>query len=90
MDARSLSNQSFPETTLEQAIPTADPQVLVVRSTKVAENHMAAARSLSLVVRAGAGVNTIDVGKPVSAESMWPTVLEKMPLPLQSWHWDTF
>ncbi len=47
---------------LVQAIEAADPQVLVVRSTKVQENHMAAARSLSLVVRAGAGVNTIDVG----------------------------
>ncbi len=46
---------------LQQAIVEADPQILVVRSTKVQENHMAAARSLSLVVRAGAGVNTISV-----------------------------
>lgn len=38
-----------------------DPDVLVVRSTKVAEEHAAAGRKLSLVVRAGAGVNTIDV-----------------------------
>ena len=35
--------------------------VLVVRSTKVTAAEMDQARSLSLVVRAGAGVNTIDV-----------------------------
>ena len=52
---------SLSDTPLEQAIMDADPQVLVVRSTKVQENHLAAARSLSLVVRAGAGVNTIAV-----------------------------
>lgn len=38
-----------------------DPAVLVVRSTKVSAAHIDAARSLSLVVRAGAGVNTIDL-----------------------------
>ena len=43
------------------AIEQHDPQVLVVRSTKVLEKHLAVARSLSLVVRAGAGVNTIAV-----------------------------
>ncbi len=36
-----------------------DPTVLVVRSTKVTEKDLAAARSLALVIRAGAGVNTI-------------------------------
>ncbi len=35
--------------------------VLVVRSTKVAAAEMDQGRSLSLIVRAGAGVNTIDV-----------------------------
>lgn len=39
-----------------------DPEVLVVRSTKVTAAHASAGRKLSLVVRAGAGVNTIDVG----------------------------
>ncbi len=38
-----------------------DPEVLVVRSTKVTADVIAAGRKLSLVVRAGAGVNTIDV-----------------------------
>jgi len=37
------------------------PDVLVVRSTKVTAAHVAASRSLSLVVRAGAGVNSIDL-----------------------------
>jgi D-3-phosphoglycerate dehydrogenase len=37
------------------------PDVLVVRSTKVSAAHVAACASLSLVVRAGAGVNTIDL-----------------------------
>ncbi|MCB9593652.1 MAG: hydroxyacid dehydrogenase [Sandaracinaceae bacterium] len=36
-----------------------DPTVLVVRSTKVTEADLKAARSLALIVRAGAGVNTI-------------------------------
>lgn len=39
-----------------------DPEVLVVRSTKVSGAHVEAGRSLSLIIRAGAGVNTIDLG----------------------------
>ena len=38
-----------------------DAQVLVVRSTKVTSATIAAGKKLSLIVRAGAGVNTIDV-----------------------------
>ncbi len=38
-----------------------DHQVLVVRSTKVTAATIAAAQSLSLIIRAGAGVNTIDL-----------------------------
>jgi D-3-phosphoglycerate dehydrogenase / 2-oxoglutarate reductase len=38
-----------------------DPDVLVVRSTKVQTPQLDAAGSLALIVRAGAGVNTIDV-----------------------------
>lgn len=38
-----------------------DPQVLVVRSTRVTEEVLAAASALELVVRAGAGYDTIDV-----------------------------
>ena len=45
---------------LVQAIAQSAPDVLVVRSTKVTET-MLAAGALKLVVRAGAGYNTIDV-----------------------------
>src|SRR5688500_14635800 len=46
--------------TLTTAIETSGADVLVVRSTKVTEPMLEAGR-LSLVVRAGAGYNTIDV-----------------------------
>lgn len=45
--------------TLVDAIPGYD--VLVVRSTKVTEATIAAANNLALIIRAGAGVNTIAV-----------------------------
>ncbi len=38
-----------------------DSEILVVRSTKVSEKTIAAAGGLSLIIRAGAGVNTIDL-----------------------------
>lgn len=37
-----------------------DPEVLVVRSTKVQARHLEAAANLALIVRAGAGVDNID------------------------------
>jgi len=46
---------------LAAAVASTKADVLVVRSTKVTEAMLANA-SLSLIVRAGAGVNTIDVG----------------------------
>ena len=46
---------------LIEAIRSGSPDVLVVRSTKVTE-PMLAASHIKLVVRAGAGYNTIDVG----------------------------
>lgn len=46
---------------LEEKLRASDPDVLVVRSTKVEKRHMEAARALTLVLRAGAGVNTIDM-----------------------------
>ena len=46
---------------LAAALAEHDPQVLVVRSTKVSAESMDAARGLELIVRAGAGVDTIDV-----------------------------
>ena len=46
---------------LTDALATLDPDVLVVRSTRVQAPQLAAAVRLGLVVRAGAGVNTIDL-----------------------------
>ena len=46
---------------LVRAVRESTPDVLVVRSTKVTESALEAG-SLKLVVRAGAGYNTIDVG----------------------------
>jgi D-3-phosphoglycerate dehydrogenase len=46
---------------LSDALKREDPDVLVVRSTRVDEEQLRAAANLALVVRAGAGVNTIDV-----------------------------
>lgn len=47
--------------TLRDAISAYKPHVLVVRSTRVTADHVRAGKALSLVVRAGAGVNTIDL-----------------------------
>eukprot|EP00486_Rosalina_sp_Unknown_P013197 CAMPEP_0201592806 /NCGR_PEP_ID=MMETSP0190_2-20130828/190600_1 /ASSEMBLY_ACC=CAM_ASM_000263 /TAXON_ID=37353 /ORGANISM="Rosalina sp." /LENGTH=567 /DNA_ID=CAMNT_0048051739 /DNA_START=72 /DNA_END=1775 /DNA_ORIENTATION=- len=46
---------------LKQEMSKFQPNVIVVRSTKVTKEHLSASSSLSLVVRAGAGVNTIAV-----------------------------
>lgn len=46
---------------LVEALAAENPDVLVVRSTRVEAEHLDAASDLGLVVRAGAGTNTIDV-----------------------------
>lgn len=46
---------------LTAALRSHQPDVLVVRSTRVTTEHLGCASSLQLVVRAGAGVNTIDL-----------------------------
>jgi D-3-phosphoglycerate dehydrogenase len=46
---------------LTARLKESDPEVLIVRSTKVSADDVAAAASLSLIIRAGAGVNTIDL-----------------------------
>lgn len=48
---------------LTEALRQLDPAILVVRSTKVTEADLMAAPSLELVVRAGAGVDSIDVAE---------------------------
>jgi len=54
-----IQDPSLSSAELEDAILHHDPAILVVRSTRVTVDHLTAGRSLSLVVRAGAGVNTI-------------------------------
>jgi D-3-phosphoglycerate dehydrogenase len=55
-----INDPSLKDDALVEAIRNSQADVLVVRSTKVSE-AMLAAGQLSLVVRAGAGYNTIDV-----------------------------
>ncbi|MBL8206295.1 MAG: hydroxyacid dehydrogenase [Blastocatellia bacterium] len=55
-----INDPSLKDETLIDAIRNSEADVLVVRSTKVNEAMLAAGK-LSLVVRAGAGYNTIDV-----------------------------
>jgi D-3-phosphoglycerate dehydrogenase len=52
---------SAKDAALTTRIAELDPAVLVVRSTKVTAADIAAGRNLALVIRAGAGVNTIDL-----------------------------
>ena len=52
----SLSAEELPAALAEH-----QPAILVVRSTKVSDASLGASDSLSLVIRAGAGVNTIDL-----------------------------
>lgn len=58
---RVVQDSSLRDDALREALRGEDPEVLIVRSTKVNAAHLDAGRRLSLVVRAGAGVNTIDV-----------------------------
>jgi D-3-phosphoglycerate dehydrogenase len=56
-----VSQPDLSAETLPAALQEHDPQVLIVRSTKVTSDALRAAPSLSLVIRAGAGIDTIDV-----------------------------
>ncbi|ETO12580.1 D-isomer specific 2-hydroxyacid dehydrogenase, partial [Reticulomyxa filosa] len=48
---------------LVAALEKVKPSILIVRSTEVTKDHLKAGHDLSLVIRAGAGVNTIDVAE---------------------------
>lgn len=56
--------------TLLQAMKDQQPQILVVRSTKVTQPMIANNAALALIIRAGAGYNTIDVDA-ASAQSVY-------------------
>ena len=65
--------------TLPSAI--ADSEILVVRSTEVTKEALEEAGELGLVVRAGAGTNTIDVDT-ASARSVYVANIPGKPMPL--------
>ena len=54
-------DSSLSTETLAAAVQDFDPAVLVVRSTRVTSDVLEAGRALSLVIRAGAGYDTIDL-----------------------------
>ena len=54
-----VSNPALDENTLPQAV--ADTEILIVRSTKVPATVIDAAPQLKLIIRAGAGYDTIDI-----------------------------
>jgi D-3-phosphoglycerate dehydrogenase len=56
-----VSDPDLKDDALVAALTDEQPVVLIVRSTKVQRPHLEAAPSLALIIRAGAGVNTIDV-----------------------------
>lgn len=56
-----VSQPDVTATTLPAALRAHDPMVLIVRSTKVTAEALRSGPSLGLVIRAGAGIDTIDV-----------------------------
>ena len=61
--------------------------VLVVRSTKVGAAVFEAADRLALVIRAGAGTNTIDTAAAAATACSCPTCPGATPRPWRSWPW---
>ncbi len=55
------SDPDLKEEALAEALREHRPEILVVRSTRVEAEHLDVSPDLALVIRAGAGVNTIDV-----------------------------
>jgi D-3-phosphoglycerate dehydrogenase len=56
-----VSRPDLSADTLPAALTEQDPNILVVRSTRVTADALRAGPSLALVIRAGAGIDTIDV-----------------------------
>jgi len=55
------SEPTLKDGALQQALSDIQPDTLVVRSTKVHDNHIEAGDKLALIIRGGAGVNNIDL-----------------------------
>ncbi len=56
-----ITSPNLDATTLPDALAEEDPDILIVRSTKVSDAAINTANRLSLIVRAGAGYDNIDV-----------------------------
>ena len=56
-----ISEPDLSAETLAEGLVKHDPDVLIVRSTKVQKPALEAAKTLSLIIRAGAGYDTIDI-----------------------------
>src|ERR671918_459737 len=56
-----LSRPELTAEALPAAVKQADPNILIVRGTRVTAETLNAGTSLTLVIRAGAGIDTIDV-----------------------------
>jgi D-3-phosphoglycerate dehydrogenase len=61
MGCEVTSNPDLKDAALVSALKDLNPAVLIVRSTKVNADMIAASSALKVIVRAGSGVNTIDV-----------------------------
>lgn len=70
LGCRVLNKPELTDDALTEALRKEQPRIIIVRSTKVTGEMVEAAKNLSLVVRAGAGFNTIDVDA-ASAKSVY-------------------
>ncbi len=70
LGCETVYDQSLNEDTLLSAMHEHEPDILIVRSTKVNADTIRADRQLNLIIRAGSGVNTIDV-ETASAGSIY-------------------
>ena len=60
-DCQVVYDPSLKEEALKEALVTEQPEIIIVRSTKISGEMIEANERLGLIIRAGAGVNTIDV-----------------------------
>jgi len=65
-----IYDQALKEESLLEALKKQKPEILIVRSTVVNEQMIKISPELNLIIRAGSGVNTIDV-KTASARSVY-------------------
>ncbi len=61
LDCSVVYDQGLKDDELVEAMKEEQPQIIIVRSTKINREMIEATESLGLIIRAGAGYNTIDV-----------------------------